>query len=139
MSLAQGGIGAILIALSIWAYFRNRFAKARTWAVFTGILLFGFTGVALHWIARLLQFVAGLLGLASGKYLGISAATLFAIIVIVMIAEVAHGWHPKGKSGKSTFWIAAALAILIVAGATPFTPLNQLPSSVQQGINSTQG
>lgn len=139
MSLAQGSIGAILIALSGWAYWRNRFPKARTWAVFIGILLFGFTGVALHWIARLLQFAAGLLGLASGRWLGISAATLFAIIVIIMVAELLHGWHPKGSAKKSTYWIAAGLAVLIVAGATPFAALNNLPGSVQQGISSTQG
>lgn len=137
--LAQGSIGAILIALSVWAYFRNRFSKARTWAVFAGILLFGFTGTALHWIARALTFIAGLLGLATGRWLGIGAGTLFAIVVIIMVAELLHGWHPKGSAKKSTFWVAAALAILIVAGATPFAGLNNLPSSVQQGINQTQG
>jgi hypothetical protein len=137
--MAQGAIGAILIALSVWAYFRNRFTTLRTVGIFVGILLLGFTGAALHFIARLLQFVAGLLGLASEKWLGIGASTVLAVIVIVMVAEVAHGWHPKGKAGKGTFWIAAALAILIVAGATPFAALNNLPGSVQQGINQTQG
>jgi hypothetical protein len=123
----------------LWAYFRNRFTTLRTAGIFVGILLFGFTGTALHFIARALQFVAGLLGLASGRWLGISASTLVAILVIIMVVEVAHGWHPKGKAGKGTFWIAAALAILIVAGATPFAALNNLPGSVQQGINQTQG
>jgi hypothetical protein len=137
--LAQGSIGAIMVALSVWAYFRNRFAKARVWAVFIGILLFGFTGPVLHWIARALAFVAGLLGLASGKWLGISAATLTAIIVILMFAELLHGVHPKGSAKKSTYWIAAALAIMAVAGATPFAAVNGLPGDVQHGISQTQG
>ena len=139
MSIGQGVFGAVLIALSIWAYWRNRFPRARTWAVFIGILLFGINGLVLTWAARGLQFLGGLLGGISAKVLGLSAEGVIVVLIIVLIAELLHGWHPKGKAGKGTYWIAATMAILIVAGATPFAALNNLPGSVQQGINQVQG
>lgn len=137
--ITQTGIGLILIALSTAAYFKNGFPKLRSIGIFTGILLLGLSGWLLHLLARIMVF-GGLLTSKLGALLfGVGGVAVLAAIVAVMVYHVAHGWHPRGSAKKSHFWVAAALAIMIVSTATPFAALNSLPGTVQQGISTSGG
>jgi uncharacterized BrkB/YihY/UPF0761 family membrane protein len=50
-----------------------------------------------------------------------------------------HGWLPKNAAKKKHFWLAAVFAVIVVAGATPFAALNQLPAQVGSGVTQSTG
>src|SRR5215469_1978870 len=135
----QAAWGAVLVAVSAAAYWRNRFPTLRSVAVFLGIIMIGFSGTLVHLAARVMAFVGGFAGATIGHWLGLTTAVLVACIVAVLLFLVLHDWAPKNTARKSTYWFSVALAVLIVAGLTPFANLNNLPTTVQQAQVSFQG
>jgi hypothetical protein len=72
-----------------------------------------------------------------GKLFG--AAVPGILVLILGIVLVAH-LHPKGKgAGKSTFWISAFLACLLIAGVSSFAALNGIPADIRTGVTSVGG
>ena len=102
-------IGAIIAALSITFYLLGDFPTIRAIGIFVAILMIGINGWIISHVAALLGYVA------------------------------LRGWLPRNKASKTTFWLSALLAVIIVAGATPFAALNQLPSTVTTGVSTVQG
>jgi hypothetical protein len=132
-------IGFILAALSVTAYALGKFRTASSVGIFVGILLIGLSGWVITHVAGILAAVTRAVGPVIGGFFGVSAAVLLAAASCVLIFIVLHGWLQKGKAKKHTFWLSALLAILIVAGATPFAALNNLPSQVRSGVTTVQG
>jgi hypothetical protein len=137
--MTLGTIGAILIGVSIAMYLTGKFRTLSAVMVFAGILLTGFNGWIVTHVAGLLTWVNSWAGAWLASVTGWSLATVGAVIVCMIIYKVLHDWSPRNSAKKSTYVLSALLAILIVAGATPFAALNQLPSSVQTGVNTVQG
>lgn len=137
--MSQATIGFLMIVLSAFFQWKNRLPTIRIVMVILGIFLVGFTGWLIHKAAALMLLLTGLLGNTVGTVIGVAGSTIFAGIVIWMVAHVGHDLLPKNRPGKATYYVAAALAILIVAGVTPFAALNNLPGSVQTGTSQVQG
>ena len=136
MNLAA--IGASMIGLAIAMYAVNRFAKLRCWLIFFGPMVAGLGGLLTGIAAKLLALADKVLGTVGGTVLGVTAATVLAVVTIVGGFLVLHDLHPKGSGKKRTFWIAGILGIACTLGLTPFAALNGLPAQVQTGITSTQ-
>jgi len=134
-ALGQAGTGFVLVALSAAMYWRNRFATIRAVLVFLGILLMG-GGVATI-AARFIGFLMGLLGATVGHWLGVGTEAVVGAIVVILAFVVFHDWAPKNSAKKSTYWMSAVLAVIIVAGLTPFGVLNNLPANLTNGNYST--
>jgi hypothetical protein len=126
--------GAVLVAASITFYFLGIFSTIRSIGIFIGIMLLGINGHIIGLAARVLEFAQNFLGTIVTWAFGAAVPGLLAIVLAIILI---NDWHPKNKAGKRTFWLAAGLAILIVAGATNIAALNNLPAGVQQGISQT--
>ena len=137
--MSQATIGFLMIVLSAFFQWKNRLPTIRVVMVIVGIFLVGFTGWLIHKAATLMLLLTGLLGNTLGTLIGFSGSVIFAGVVIWMCAHVVHDLLPKNRPGKPTYYVAAALAVLIVAGATPFAALNNLPQTVQTGTTQVQG
>ena len=137
MHLPNEAWGAILITLSTLAYFTGRLPRVRAIGVFVGILLTGINGhvvtIASHFVAWLARLSSGLFVWAFGVTAGVGGVILLAVGVYFLV----HDLHPRGSAKKRTFWIAAAMALVIAAGATGFAGLNNLPGQVTQGITQS--
>lgn len=136
--MSQATWGFLMIVLSAFLQWRNRLPTIRVVMVIVGIFLVGFTGWLIHKTAALMLLLTGLLGNTVGIALGVAGSTIFAGIIIFMGAHVLHDLLPKNRPGKSTYYVAILLAILIVAGVTPFAALNNLPATVQTGTSQVQ-
>jgi hypothetical protein len=137
--MSQATLGFLIIVLSAFLQWRNRLPTIRVLMVIIGIFMVGFTGWLIHKVAALMLLLTGLLGSTVGTWLGLAGSTIFAGIVVWMCAHVLHDLLPKNRPGKSTYYVAALLAIMIVAGVTPFAALNNLPATVQTGTTQIQG
>jgi magnesium-transporting ATPase (P-type) len=137
--MTQAAFGFLMIVLSAFFQWKNRLPTIRVVMVIIGIFLVGFTGWLIHKIATLMLLLTGLLGSTLGTLTGIAGSTIFAGVIVFMCAHVLHDLLPKNRPGKSTYYVAALLAILIVAGVTPFAALNNLPATVQTGTSQVQG
>jgi len=132
-------IGAVLIALSLCAYFTGKFRTISAVAVFAGIILTGLTGWIVTHTAMLLGWVSSWAGPWIASATGWTAATVGAVFFAVVAYFVIHDWAPRNSAKKRTYWLSALLALIIVAGAAPIVALNQLPSSAQTGVTTVQG
>lgn len=135
----QAEFGFLMIVLSAFLQWRNRLPTIRVIMVIIGIFMVGFTGWLIHKTASLMLLLTSLLGNTVGTFIGVAGSTIFAGIVVWMCAHVLHDLLPKNRAGKSTYYVAALLSILIVAGATPFAALNNLPATVRTGTSQIQG
>jgi hypothetical protein len=129
-------LGVCMIALSIAMYAVNRFAKARCALVFFGIMIAGLTGFLVTFAARLMAFLATVLGVAGAKIVGVSGGAIIAAAVVVGLFLLLHDMHPKGSGKKRTYHLAWILGLGITLGLMPWAALNNLPQMVQQGITT---
>lgn len=132
-------IGAIIAALSITFYLLGDFPTIRAIGIFVAILMIGINGWIISHVAALLAWIQGWAGPFVASITGISIAGIGAALVVVVGYVALRGWLPRNKASKTTFWLSALLAVIIVAGATPFAALNQLPSTVTTGVSTVQG
>lgn len=126
--------GAILVAASVTFYFLGIFSTLRSIGVFLGILLLGINGHIIALAGHVLLFTQNFLGSVVAWAFGAAIPGILAIVLAIILI---NDWHPKNRAGKRTFWLAAAMAILIVTGGTGFAALNNLPAGVQHGIQQT--
>jgi uncharacterized BrkB/YihY/UPF0761 family membrane protein len=132
-------IGAILAALSITAYFLGVFRTLSSIGIFLAILMIGINGWLISHLAAVFGFIAARLGPFVAAATGVSIAFVGAALVCVIGFILIHGWLPKNAAKKKHFWLAAVFAVIVVAGATPFAALNQLPAQVGSGVTQSTG
>jgi hypothetical protein len=135
----QAEIGAIVIALSLTSYFLGKFRTLSAVGIFAGIILTGLNGWLIGKTAAVLGWIESWAGPFVATVTGIGIAAIGAVIVCVVGFIVIHDWMPRNAAKKRTFWLSALLAIFIVAGATPFAALNNLPAQIGTGVTTVQG
>ena len=137
MTTAQ--LGLVLLALAIMAFIFGAFATIRVFAVIIGIVLVAATGTparVFHWAAGVVGWGQNLTDSLTTWSLGVAFPGLFAII---LAGIVAYDLHPKGgRASRRTFWAAVALAVMVAAGSTNVSFLNNLGPQITHGVQQTQ-
>jgi len=128
--------GVILIVASVALYVVGWLPTVRSIAIFVGILAVGFGGHLIDLLSHAMVTLAGWLGLALAWGFGVSAALGGVALTVGLGIFVIHQWHPRNKAGRGATIAAAALALLIVGGAS-LAQFANLPAQVQQGVQST--
>lgn len=137
MTTAQ--IGLIAFTLAVMAFVFGVFATIRVFALVMGIILMAATGTP----ARIFKWAAGVVGWGGNLTdslttwgLGVAFPGLFAII---LAGIVIYDLHPKGgRASRRTFWAAAGLSVLIAAGSTNVSFLNNIGPAVTHGVQQSQ-
>jgi hypothetical protein len=127
--------GLILTVVSVTLLWLHVFPATRAVMIFVGICLMGGKLAAiLTAVARGVSHVTdGLLGKLFGASVGGILVVVFGIILVTHL-------HPKGKgAGRSTFWISAFLACLLIAGVSTFAAVNGIPADIKTGVTSVGG
>lgn len=138
-TISQPELGLIIIALSLTSYFLGVFRTLASAGIFTGILLVGLSGRVITLVAKLEGVGLALAGHVGATVFGVTAGTVVAVITVVTTFILLHDMAPRNSTKKRTFWLAAMLAVAIVASITPFAALNNLPGTVQSTVTSVQG
>lgn len=127
--------GLIFTVVSVTFLFLRIFAATRAVLIFVGICLMGGKLAAiLTAVARGVSHVTDAL---LGKLFG---AVVPGLLVLVMGIILVTHLHPKGKgAARSTFWISAFLACLLVAGVSTFAAVNGIPADIKTGVTSVGG
>jgi hypothetical protein len=134
--MTNADLGLILIGLSLTGHIIGR-PRRWPWApsvgVFTGILLYGITGLLGGWIAAIERKALALAGSLGAHVLGVTVTAVSGLIAAVLIALMLHGW--SGGRARHTFWVSALVAVLFATAATPWIALNNLPATVQTSVS----
>ena len=134
--MSQTELGALLVALSVTAYFLGKLPTLRSVGVFVGIILVGLGGTLGGIITHLTGTLHSLVGTGTTWAFGV---TSFAIFSGVLAFIVFHDWLPRNSAKKRTFVLSALLAILIATGTTGWAALNHLDTTVKNGVSTVQG
>lgn len=106
MGVALVALGAMALALSIWAIARKKIPKLRVWLAFVA-------GLTVGWgmLAGVASMIADAITAATttATTLAIGAAVPGALGIVV-VAELVHAMHPK--KGKPHRWLHPPLAFL---------------------------
>jgi len=126
----------VLIVLAGMSYWLGVFQNARVWAILLGPILVGVGGHLFGWLAGLIGWAGQFGGTLTTWAFGVAVPGL---IAIALSFYVIHGLHPKNRAGKGHFWAALILGVAIAAGITNVQLLNNLPTTVHQGVSQTTG
>jgi quinol-cytochrome oxidoreductase complex cytochrome b subunit len=127
--------GVLLVVGAVTLYVVGWLPTVRAIMVFLGILLVGTAGHLLGWLAYVVKALAGVTSVATAWAFGIA---LPAAALLVLLILAVYDMHPRNKASRRTFWVAAALALIIASGATTLPALSSLRASVQQGVTQSQ-
>jgi hypothetical protein len=125
--------GVILIVAAVMLFVVGWLPTIRSIMIFVGILAVGFGGHLTHLLSGVMVFLAGLTGQVTAWAFGVAVPAVLAVALIIFVI---HEWHPKNKAGRGATIAAAALALLILGGASLGIFAN-LPARVQQGVSTT--
>lgn len=127
--------GLIFTTVAFTLLFLRIFPATRAVLIFLGVCLMGGKIAAI--LTAVARGVSHLTDALTAKIFGASIGGL--LVLILGIILVTH-LHPKGKgAAKSTFWIAASLACLLVAGVSTFAAVNGIPADIRTGVTSIGG
>ena len=127
--------GLILTAVAVTLLILRTFPAVRAVLIFLGICLMG--GKIAVILAAVARGVSHLFDSLAGKLFG---AVVPGLLVVILGIVLATHLHPKGKgAGRSTFWISAFLACLLVAGVSSFTAVNGIPADIRTGVTNVGG
>lgn len=133
-SLGPTGLGILLIVASFVLYIVGWLPTIRAVMVFLGILLLGIKGHILAWLGIAMAWLAHAFNTATAWGLGAVVPGLLAVVLIILVI---YDWHPKNRASRKTYWLSAALAVLIVAGSSSVPALAHLQTGVRQGVTQT--
>lgn len=133
LSWAQWGL--ILTVVSFTLFLLHAMPTTRAILVFVGICLMGGKIAAI--LTSVARGVSHLTDSLTGKLFGAAVPGL--LLIVLGIVLVLH-LHPKGKgAGRSTYWISAAVACLLVAGVSSWSAVNGIPADIRTGVTSVGG
>lgn len=134
MSLTPTEIGAVLIALAILTFLLGKYHKASAVMILLGVLLVGVSGHLVGIAAKGVALLAQWGGTATAWAFGFAVP---GVLVIVAAFLLFHDLRRKGS--RRDFWIALALGVVLVTGASGIPALAGLPSAVRTTVSSTAG
>jgi hypothetical protein len=135
-SFTADAIGVLLLVLFGVFYWLGIMPTTRAVFAFVGTCLIGtagFLGSALHAAAT---WLAGLADSGTAWATGIAVGGTALVLVTGVI--FVHDLMPRHAAGKRTGWAGVALAALLIAGVSGIQTLNNIPGSVQQGVNTAK-
>jgi hypothetical protein len=127
--------GAIMLVVFGVLYFLNKMPATRAILAFVGTILVGTDGHLTHWLSTVAVWLAGESSTLTAWLVGIPVAGILTVITGIVFV---HDLMPKHSAGKRTGWAGILLAALIVAGATGFSALDNVPTAVNNGVTSVQ-
>jgi hypothetical protein len=139
MTMTTAQLGLILLTGATMAFVFGVFATVRVFALIIGIVLVAATGTPariFHWAAGVVGWGSSLTDSLTTWGLGVAFPGLFAII---LAGIVIYDLHPKGgRASRRTFWAAAGLAVLVAAGSTNVSFLNNIGPAITHGVQQSQ-
>jgi hypothetical protein len=133
--MTNAEIGVLMLVSFGLLYFLNKMPTIRALLAFFGTILVGTDGHLTHWLSVVATWLATETSTLGGWLLGVGVP---GILTIIAGGVFIHDLLPKHSAGKRTGWAGILLAALIVAGATGFSALNNVPAAVNNGVTSVQ-
>jgi hypothetical protein len=133
--MTHAEIGALMLLGFGLLYFTNKLPTIRAILAFLGTILIGTDGHLTGWLSTVVTWMANETSSLTGWAIGVAVPGALALIAGYFFV---HDLLPKNSAGKRTGWAGILLAGLIVAGATGFSALDNVPSAVNNGVTSVQ-
>jgi apolipoprotein N-acyltransferase len=136
-SFGANALGVLFLILFGVFYWLGIFATLRAILAFAGTCLLGTAGFLGSLFNRLATSAVHLAD--SGTAFATGVALGGTVLVVITGVVFVHDLMPKHTAGKRTGWAGIALAALLLAGASSIPALNNLPSSVTNGVTTVTG